>query len=143
MKAIPLTISGKRTPKIDVQYKNVNGKEDTIATFQVDILVPKRMGIVYINEMGKGEYPVIIHRAILGAYERFIGFLLEKTGGEFPFWIAPEQVRILTLNDGLVQYAKSIKDILDNISLSSPIEGNRVRSSIDHRNESVQKKIKE
>lgn len=130
-------------PKIDVQTRNVLGKEDTIATSQVDILVPQRMGLTYIDENSEKQTPIIIHRAILGSYERFMGFLLEKTAGWLPFWLAPEQVRILTINDTVLDYVDEIEAVLRDIVLMQPLKYNEVRFSRDDRNESLGKKIRE
>jgi threonyl-tRNA synthetase len=120
-------------PKLDVQIRNVLGKEDSIATSQVDILVPERMGLVYTDEHGQEQHPIIIHRAILGSYERFTAFLIEQTAGNFPFWIAPEQVRVLAVseqfNDAVCELAESLK-----------AEG--IRADVDVSNESVGKKIR-
>jgi threonyl-tRNA synthetase len=130
-------------PKIDVQTRNILGKEDSIATSQVDILVPYRMDLNYIDEAGNKVKPIIIHRAILGSFERFIGMLIEKTAGWFPFWLAPEQVRILTINNTLNDYVAEIKSILDGIILMKPLRHNELRYSVDERNESLGKKIRE
>jgi threonyl-tRNA synthetase len=130
-------------PKIDVQTRNILGKEDTIATSQVDILVPYRMDLNYIDEKGNKVKPIIIHRAILGSYERFIGFLIEKTAGWFPFWLAPEQVRILTINNTLDDYVDEVKKVLSEIVLTKPLKYNELRYSVDDRNESLGKKIRE
>ncbi|MFA4819666.1 MAG: threonine--tRNA ligase [Candidatus Aenigmatarchaeota archaeon] len=86
-------------PKIDVQIKNSLGKEETIATSQVDIVVPKRLGMFYIDANGDKKTPIIIHRAILGSYERFVAYLLEQTEGKLPVWLSPVQVKILSLTD--------------------------------------------
>lgn len=130
-------------PKIDIETKNILGKEDTIATAQVDILVPYRMDLNYINENGEKEKPIIIHRAILGSYERFIGMLIEKTAGWLPLWVAPEQVRILTINNTLNDYVDEIKTILGSVILMKPLRHNELRFSVDERNESLGKKIRE
>lgn len=130
-------------PKIDVQTRNVLGKEDTIATSQVDILVPQRMDLTYNNEESNKENPLVIHRAILGSYERFIGFLLEKTAGWLPFWLAPEQIRILTINDTVLDYVDDVKAVLSNVVLAKPLNYNELRFSVDDRNESLGKKIRE
>jgi len=130
-------------PKIDVQTRNVLGKEDTIATSQVDILVPKRMGLKYIDSENREQIPMIIHRAILGSYERFIGFLIEKTAGWLPFWLAPEQVRVLTINEAVAPYVDEIVEILRGIVLSEPLKYNELRYTVDNRNESLGKKIRE
>jgi threonyl-tRNA synthetase len=130
-------------PKIDIQTRNVSGKEDTIATSQVDILVPQRMGLTYVNETSEKVHPLIIHRAILGSYERFMGFILEKTAGWLPFWLAPEQIRILTINDTVLPYVAEIKAVLDSIVLMQPLKYNELRYTLDDRNESLGKKIRE
>ena len=85
-------------PKLDIQTRNVNGKEDSIATVQIDVLVPGRMGLKFVAKDGSIQTPIVIHKSIMGAFERFMGFLIEKTGGHFPFWLAPEQIRIVTVN---------------------------------------------
>jgi threonyl-tRNA synthetase len=130
-------------PKLDVQTKNVSGKEDTIATVQIDVLVPGRMELTYIDGEGKKVNPIVIHKSIMGAFERFMGFLLEKTGGDLPFWVAPEQVRILTINDSVADYVDGITTILKDTLLMEPLKYNELRFSVDDRNESLGKKIKE
>lgn len=101
-------------PKIDVQVWSAIGREFTIATNQVDFAVPKRFGLVYRDRDNVGKTPLCIHRAPLGTHERFIGFLIEHYAGNFPLWLAPEQVRVLTVGDDepLVAYAKGIVDEL-------------------------------
>src|SRR5204863_9099390 len=86
-------------PKIDVQVWSVIGREFTLATNQVDFAVPKRFGLTYRDRDNTEKTPLCIHRAPLGTHERFIGFLIEHYAGNFPLWLAPEQVRVLTLND--------------------------------------------
>ena len=130
-------------PKIDVQTRNVLGKEDSIATSQIDILVPQRMELTYVDADSNKQHPLVIHRAILGSYERFIGFLLEKTAGWLPFWLAPEQVRILTINDTVTDYVDEITSILSGVVLMKPLKYNEVRFTTDNRNESLGKKIRE
>jgi threonyl-tRNA synthetase len=97
-------------PKIDVQVWSVIGREFTLATNQVDFAVPKRFGLVYRDKDNTEKTPLCIHRAPLGTHERFIGFLIEHYAGNFPLWLAPEQVRVLTISDdeALVKYAKAI-----------------------------------
>lgn len=130
-------------PKVDVQTRNVLGKEDTIATSQIDVLIPGRMNLSYVDADSKSERPIIIHRAILGSLERFMGFYLEKTAGWLPLWLAPEQVRILTINDSVADYVAEIKQLLDGVVLMKPLKYNELRVSIDDRNESLGKKIRE
>jgi len=122
-------------PKVDVQTRNVLGKEDSIATSQIDILVPKRMGLTYVDEDGSEKYPIIIHRAIMGSYERFIGFMLEKTAGRLPLWLSPEQLRIIQVKDSdeVVSFVHKLKDI-------ALEQGIRVK--VDDSNETVGKKIR-
>jgi threonyl-tRNA synthetase len=97
-------------PKIDVQVWSVIGREFTLATNQVDFAQPRRMGLVYRDKDNTDKTPLCIHRAPLGTHERFIGFLIEHYAGNFPLWLAPEQVRVLTVGneDALVNYAKLI-----------------------------------
>lgn len=95
-------------PKIDVQVWSVAGREFTIATNQVDFAVPRRFGLVYTTRENKDATPLCIHRAPLGTHERFIGFLIEHYAGNFPLWLAPEQVRVLPLTDQQIDYAKEI-----------------------------------
>jgi len=97
-------------PKIDVQVWSAIGREFTIATNQVDFAVPKRFGLTYRDKDNTDKTPLCIHRAPLGTHERFIGFLIEHYAGNFPLWLAPEQVRVLTLGDDadLVNYARAI-----------------------------------
>jgi len=122
-------------PKIDIQLKNVYGKDDTIVTIQVDFYMPSRFDLTYIDKDGKEKRPVVIHRAILGSFERFFAFLVEKTAGEFPLWLAPEQIRILPINDKLHKYAQKIKeelekeDLLVEIDDSAESLGKKIRNS--------------
>src|SRR5438093_4991995 len=97
-------------PKIDVQVWSAIGREFTLATNQVDFAVPKRFGLVYKDRDNTDKTPLCIHRAPLGTHERFIGFLIEHYAGNFPLWLAPEQVRVLTIGDDepLVSYAQAI-----------------------------------
>ena len=95
-------------PKIDVQVWSAIGREFTIATNQVDFAVPPRFNLEYTNSENSKEVPLCIHRAPLGTHERFIGFLIEHFGGDFPTWLAPEQVRILPISDKVADYAKDL-----------------------------------
>jgi threonyl-tRNA synthetase len=97
-------------PKIDVQVWSVIGREFTLATNQVDFAVPQKFGLVYRDKDNVNKTPLCIHRAPLGTHERFIGFLIEHYAGNFPLWLAPDQVRVITLNDdaALIEYAKTI-----------------------------------
>jgi len=95
-------------PKIDVQIRNVFGKDDSIATIQIDVLMAKRFNLNYVKEDGTKENMVIIHRAILGSFERFIAFLLEHTAGNLPTWLSPVQVCVMPITDGQKKYAKKV-----------------------------------
>jgi threonyl-tRNA synthetase len=101
-------------PKIDVQVWSAIGREFTIATNQVDFAVPKRFGLAYKDSDNTYKTPLCIHRAPLGTHERFIGFLIEHYAGNFPLWLAPEQVRVMTIGDDekLVAYARAVLDQL-------------------------------
>jgi threonyl-tRNA synthetase len=99
-------------PKIDVQIRNVNGKEDTIATVQIDFYSANRFDLAFTNNDGQKEKPVIIHRAIMGSFERFFAFLIEQYAGAFPTWLAPVQVTILPISDTHNDYAKEIENML-------------------------------
>lgn len=123
-------------PKIDVQIKNTLGKEETIATCQVDIIVPKRLGLEYADSDGKKKTPIVIHRAILGTYERFMAYLLEQTEGRLPLWLSPVQVRVLSFTDRNVKYAEKI---IKEISKEIP----NLRIDADFRNDTVQGKVKD
>jgi len=123
-------------PKIDVQVWSVIGREFTLATNQVDFAVPAKFGLKYRDRDNSEKTPLCIHRAPLGTHERFIGFLIEHYAGNFPLWLAPEQVRVLTLGEDekLIAYAKSIVDEL---------RGNFVRCEPDFRNDPIKAKIAE
>ncbi len=99
-------------PKIDVQVWSAIGKEFTLATNQVDFAVPSKFDLTYIDEKGEEQTPLCIHRAPLGTHERFIGFLIEHFGGNFPLWLAPVQVAVLPLSDKFVDYANKVVKVL-------------------------------
>jgi threonyl-tRNA synthetase len=123
-------------PKIDVQVWSVIGREFTLATNQVDFAVPKRFGLVYRDKDNTEKTPLCIHRAPLGTHERFIGFLIEHYAGNFPLWLAPEQVRVLTIGEEepLVNYAKAIVQEL---------RANMVRAEGDYSNDKINGKIQQ
>ena len=99
-------------PKVDVQVWSAIGKEFTIATNQVDFAIPKRFDLTYTDENGTERTPICIHRAPLGTHERFIGFLIEHFGGNFPLWLAPIQVAVLPVSDKVLSYAQQVADDL-------------------------------
>ena len=99
-------------PKLDIQYKNVFGKEDTIVTIQIDMLLAEKFGMYYTDADGQKKLPYIIHRTSLGCYERTLAYLIEKYAGALPTWMSPEQVRILTITDRANEYAAEIAERL-------------------------------
>lgn len=99
-------------PKIDVQMKNVNGKEDTAFTVQYDFVMPKRFNLKYINEEGAEEQPIVIHRSSIGALERVMAFLIEKYAGHFPLWLAPTQVAVLPISEKVTKNAQKVTEKL-------------------------------
>ncbi|MFZ2125135.1 MAG: threonine--tRNA ligase [Candidatus Saccharimonadales bacterium] len=130
-------------PKLDFMFKDAIGKEIQIPTVQLDFATPKRFGLQYIDKDGSSVAPVMVHRAVLGSYERFLVLLIENFAGWLPFWMAPEQVRILTINDEVSEYINEVKDVLDRVLLMKPLKYNELRYTIDDRNESIGKKIRE
>lgn len=121
-------------PKLDVQIKTALGHDITISTCQLDFLLPRRFELSYIGEDGKEHTPVVIHRAILGTFDRFLSFLIEETKGAFPVWLAPVQVKILPISDAHNEYANTVKEQLEK-------EG--IRVEVDDRNEKIGYKIRE
>ena len=100
-------------PKLDIQYKNVFGKEDTIVTIQIDMLLAAKFGMYYTDQDGQKKLPYIIHRTSLGCYERTLAYLIERYAGALPTWMSPEQVRVLTITDRAVPYGKDVYEALD------------------------------
>lgn len=121
-------------PKLDVQGKNVHGKEDTLFTVQIDFALATRFDMIYIDENGEKARPIIIHRSSIGCYERTLAMLIEKYNGAFPMWLAPEQVRVLSLTDRTCDVAKSVRNKLFDMGL---------RAEVDVRSEKLGKKIRE
>ena len=121
-------------PKLDIQIKNVHGKEDTLITIQIDPLLAERFGMEYVDVDGTKKRPYIIHRSSIGCYERTLALLIEKYAGAFPLWLSPEQVRILPIADRHVEYADKLFNQLKNLGF---------RCSIDDRAENVKKKIRD
>jgi len=99
-------------PKIDVQVWSAIGKEFTLATNQVDFAIPKRFGLTFTDEAGQEQTPLCIHRAPLSTHERFVGFLIEHFGGDFPLWLAPVQVAVLPVSDKVIDYARNVETTL-------------------------------
>lgn len=130
-------------PKLDFMYRDVLGNERQLSTIQLDFATPKRFNLSYVDQSGEDVAPVMMHRAILGSYERFMAILLEKTAGWLPLWLAPEQVRILTINDAALEYARKVQDVLNGVVLMEPLKYNEIRHTIDDRNESLGRKIRD
>ena len=120
-------------PKLDIQYKNVYGKEDTIVTIQIDMLLAEKFGMEYTDADGSKKRPYIIHRTSLGCYERTLAYLIEKYAGAFPLWLAPEQVRIIPVADRHLDYCGEVL---------AKLEAAGIRASIDDRAEKVGYKIR-
>ena len=121
-------------PKLDIQYKNVYGKEDTLVTIQIDMLLAERFGMYYIDENGEKKLPYIIHRTSLGCYERTLAYLIEEYAGALPTWMAPEQVRFLPVTDRASDYCAE---------QAKKLEALGFRVEVDYRNEKIGKKIRE
>ena len=121
-------------PKLDIQYKNVYGKEDTLVTIQIDMLLAQRFGMYYIDENGEKALPYIIHRTSLGCYERTLAYLIEEYAGALPTWMAPEQVRFLPVTDRAADYCAE---------QAQKLEALGYRVEVDYRNEKIGKKIRE
>ena len=129
-------------PKIDFMAEDAIGREHQVATIQLDFVQPERFGLTFVNENGEKEQPVMIHHATLGSIERFMSVFIEHTSGWFPFWCTPEQVRILTVNDQVLDYVEKIKQILSDVTLETPLKHNDLRYTADVSDESLGKKIK-
>lgn len=121
-------------PKLDIQIKNVFGKEDTLITIQIDQMLAQNFGMVYTDQNNEKKTPYIIHRTSIGCYERTLALLIEKYAGAFPLWLAPEQVRILPISDKFIEYAEKVK---------SELEKNGLRVTVDTRNEKIGYKIRQ
>ena len=121
-------------PKLDIQCKNVWGKEDTIITIQVDFELAHKFDMTYVDSNGEKQYPVIIHRTSLGCYERTLALLIEKYAGALPTWLAPVQVKILPITNAQDDYAAE---------LNKKLLSNGFRVEIDNRNEKIGYRIRE
>lgn len=122
-------------PKVDIQILTALNHEVTVSTIQLDFLLPQKFEISYTNSENNEEVPVLIHRGLIGTYERFISILIEQTKGNLPFWLAPKQVTIIPVNENTdYEYAKEVNDKL--LALD-------IRSKVDFRNERLSKKVRE
>ena len=121
-------------PKLDIQYKNVFGKEDTLVTIQIDMLLARQFGMEYTDADGQKKLPYIIHRTSLGCYERTLAYLIEEYAGAFPLWLSPTQVKVMTITNRADDAAKAIAEKLDSLG---------IRCELDLRNEKIGFKIRE
>ncbi len=121
-------------PKLDIQIKNVHGKEDTLITIQIDQMLAEKFGMVYTDADGTKKHPYIIHRTSIGCYERTLALLIEKYAGAFPTWMAPVQTKILPIGEGHREYARELNTRLINMG---------IRSEVDDRSEKIGYKIRE
>jgi threonyl-tRNA synthetase len=130
-------------PKMDFMATDALGRKTQLATVQLDYAQPERFQLEYTAEDGSKKRPIMIHCALLGSIERFMSIYIEHTGGWFPLWVAPEQIRILTINDTVMDYVKELQEVLSDVVLMKPIKYNELRFTVDDRNESLGKKIRE
>ena len=121
-------------PKLDIQYKNVFGKEDTIVTIQIDMLLAQKFGMEYTDADGQKKTPYIIHRTSLGCYERTLAYLIERYAGALPLWMMPTQVKVLPITDRAHEYAKELADKLNALN---------IHTETDCRSEKLGYKIRE
>ncbi len=129
-------------PKMDFMAVDALGREWQLATVQLDYAMPARFGLEYTDADGSKKTPIMIHCALLGAIERFMSIFIEHTAGWFPLWCAPEQVRVLTVNDKAEAYVKEVEKALRGVVLDEPIKNNQLRFEIDRTDDSLGKKIK-
>lgn len=120
-------------PKIDVQMKNANGKEDTAFTVQYDLSSPHKFNLTYIGEDGNSHQCYVVHRSSIGSIERIMAFLIEKYAGAFPLWLSPVQVKVLPIGEGHFEYAKKVLEEL---------KSQGIRVELDESSESLGKKIR-
>lgn len=121
-------------PKLDIQIKNVHGKEDTLVTIQIDFQLAEKFGMEYVDKDNVRKYPYVIHRTSIGCYERTLALLIEKYAGAFPLWLSPEQVRVISISDEQADYAGEILKKLKDAG---------IRATLDDRNEKLGFKIRE
>ena len=121
-------------PKIDIQAKNVYGKEDTMITIQLDCAIAEQFDMYYIDQNGEKQRPYVIHRTSMGCYERTLAWLIEKYAGKFPTWLCPEQVRVLPISEKYIDYAEAV---------NKELKKNGILSTVDNRSEKIGYKIRE
>lgn len=130
-------------PKIDFMAIDAIGRKWQVATIQFDFVQPERFKLAYIDDKGEERRPYMIHCAIMGSFDRFFSVFIEHTAGWFPFWLAPEQIRILTINDSVNDYVTEVKAVLNKTVLMQPLKYNELRYTVDDRNESLGRKIRD
>lgn len=130
-------------PKIDIHLTDAIGREWQCGTIQLDFQLPRKFNLEYIDKDGEAKVPVVLHRVVYGSIERFIGIITEHFAGHFPFWFAPTQVKIISINDKVLDYCDEIKNRLEIIELMEPVTNNSLRVEVDYRNESLDKKIRD
>ena len=121
-------------PKVDIQAKNVYGKEDTMITVQWDSMIAEQFDMYYIDEKGEKQRPYVIHRTSMGCYERTLAWLIEKYAGKFPTWLCPEQVRVLPISEKYMDYARKVE---------AQLKDNGILATVDNRSEKIGYKIRE
>lgn len=121
-------------PKLDIQFKNVHGKADTIITVQIDFALPERLSMTYVDKDGEKKYPLVIHRTSIGCYERTLAMLIEKFAGAFPTWLAPVQAKVLPISDKYHDYAQEV---------TKALKAHGIRVEVDYRSEKIGYKIRE
>ena len=121
-------------PKLDLQYKDIYGKEDTLITIQIDFALPERYDLTYTDKDGKEKRPMVIHRSSSGCTERTMAYLLEKYQGKFPAWLSPVQVKLVTITDDNLPFAKKVMQQLVDVG---------IRVELDNRMESMGKKVRD
>jgi len=121
-------------PKLDIQAKNVYGKEDTMITIQLDCAIAENFDMYYIDQNGDKQRPYVIHRTSMGCYERTLAWLIEKYAGKFPTWLCPEQVRVLPISEKFADYAEEV---------NKELKKNGILSTVDNRSEKIGYKIRE
>ncbi len=121
-------------PKVDINAKNVYGKEDTMITIQWDALLAEQFDMYYVDQNGEKVRPYIIHRTSMGCYERTLAWLIEKYAGKFPTWLCPEQVRVLPISEKYADYASKVE---------AALKDNGILATVDHRSEKIGYKIRE
>ncbi len=129
-------------PKLDFMAEDAIGRKWQVATIQFDFVQPERFKLKYIDRDGKEKQPITVHCAIMGSFDRFFGVFIEHTNGHFPFWLAPEQIRIVTVNDSVNDYVSKVKDVLSEVVLMKPLKYNELRFEVDARKENLGKKIR-